>query len=104
MNQMKTQGGQTEINDKYKSERCRHFETHKNCALGDKCHFAHGDEELRKPGDQMNPEIIAKALKSQQWQNCNQQNNMRFMKTRGDPNPQGSMRGGMKPNGMGRGG
>ena len=51
MNQMKPQGGQTEINDKYKSERCRHFETHKNCALGDKCHFAHGDEELRKPGD-----------------------------------------------------
>ena len=40
-----------EINEKYKTERCRHYETHKNCILGDKCHFAHGDAELRKPED-----------------------------------------------------
>lgn len=59
MNFMKkpmSSGNLTDINDKYKTERCRHFETHKNCALGDKCHFAHGDKELRKPGDPLNPE------------------------------------------------
>jgi len=67
----------TEINEKYKTERCRHYETHKNCALGDKCHYAHGDEELRKPDQQMSTEEQALAMKSQQWQNCNQQN-MRF--------------------------
>ena len=57
----------SEVNDKYKTERCRHYETHKNCALGDKCHYAHGDIELRKPEDPMNPEEQTLAMKSQQW-------------------------------------
>jgi hypothetical protein len=54
-----------EINDKYKTQRCRHYESHKVCALGDKCHFAHEDHELRKPGDPINPEVMQLALKSQ---------------------------------------
>lgn len=60
-----------EINDKYKTQRCRHYESHKACALGDKCHFAHEDHELRKPGDPINPEMLQYAMKSQQYQNCN---------------------------------
>jgi hypothetical protein len=72
--QMNGGGNIHDVNDKYKTERCRHYETHKNCALGDKCHFAHGDKELRKLGDPMNPEQYQLALKSVQYQNCNQNN------------------------------
>ena len=57
------QGAQTpsqkkidQFNSKYKTERCRHFESHKNCLLKERCHFAHGDEELRKVGDILTPE------------------------------------------------
>jgi len=71
-----------EINEKYKTQRCRHYESHKICALGDKCHFAHEDQELRKPGDPINPEILHLAMKSQQYQNCNQQINQRFNKNK----------------------
>jgi hypothetical protein len=53
-----------ELNQKYKTERCRHYETHKNCLLKEKCHFAHGDEELRKPGDPFTPEQLILAQKS----------------------------------------
>jgi hypothetical protein len=48
--------GKPEINLKYKTEMCRHYEQQKHCLLGDKCHFAHGDAELRKPDDAIKPE------------------------------------------------
>lgn len=34
---------------KYKTVKCRHFEQSGSCSLGDKCSFAHGDQELRAP-------------------------------------------------------
>ena len=39
------------LNVKYKTSRCRHFEQHGNCQMAEKCHFAHGDEELRSVND-----------------------------------------------------
>ncbi len=33
----------------YKSRLCRFFEKQGKCNLGDKCRFAHGDQELRTP-------------------------------------------------------
>jgi len=38
------------INNKYKTMLCRHF-NNGNCSLGDKCHFAHGQQELRNSSD-----------------------------------------------------
>jgi hypothetical protein len=39
------------INLKYKTSRCRHFDQTGNCQLGERCHFAHGDAELRTIND-----------------------------------------------------
>jgi len=35
----------------YKTQLCSDFQKEFACARGDSCHFAHGEEELRKPGE-----------------------------------------------------
>ncbi|CAK67522.1 unnamed protein product (macronuclear) [Paramecium tetraurelia] len=47
-------------NQKYKTQLCRHFITNGNCALGARCQFAHGRQELRANanGFQPNSEFI----------------------------------------------
>lgn len=42
-------------NNKYKTVMCKHFEQNGQCYLGAKCHFAHGQEELRSPSDPLPP-------------------------------------------------
>ena len=37
----------------YKIAKCKNWEQDKTCRYGNKCTFAHGDEELRKPEDNM---------------------------------------------------
>lgn len=43
-------------NNKYKTVICKHFEQSGHCYLGDKCHFAHGQAELRKISDPLPPQ------------------------------------------------
>lgn len=45
-----------QINEKYKTELCRHYQNRGQCALVDRCHFAHGDVKLRKVGDALSAE------------------------------------------------
>jgi hypothetical protein len=40
----------------YKSVPCKYFENSQKCKYGDSCTFAHGKEELRKPGDPLPPQ------------------------------------------------
>jgi len=40
-----------DFNQKYKTLMCRHFEHQGRCDLADRCHFAHGKDELRKASD-----------------------------------------------------
>mmetsp|Transcript_56767 Transcript_56767/g.65044 ORF Transcript_56767/g.65044 Transcript_56767/m.65044 type:complete len:370 (+) Transcript_56767:46-1155(+) len=41
------------INNKYKTTICRHWEQTGNCQMASRCHFAHGKEELRSATDPM---------------------------------------------------
>jgi hypothetical protein len=42
---------QQQFNNLYKTQLCKHFMQTKHCHVGSKCHFAHGEHELRKPND-----------------------------------------------------
>ncbi|CAD8060600.1 unnamed protein product [Paramecium sonneborni] len=42
-------------NQKYKTQLCRHFITNGNCALGARCQFAHGRQELRANANGFQP-------------------------------------------------
>lgn len=66
--------------------------------LGAKCHFAHGDAELRKPEDPISMEQLKLALISVQWQNCNQGN-----RGRGGGMGRGGGRGNFRGNNNNRG-
>lgn len=39
------------FNNLYKTQLCKHFMQTGNCHVGSKCHFSHGEHELRKPND-----------------------------------------------------
>ena len=39
------------VNTKYKTQMCRHFEAQGICHLGERCHYAHGEKELRNAND-----------------------------------------------------
>lgn len=37
-----------QFNNLYKTQYCKHFQQTKHCHVGARCHFAHGEHELRK--------------------------------------------------------
>lgn len=43
--------GLPSLNNLYKTQLCKHFMQTKHCHVGAKCHFAHGENELRKKDD-----------------------------------------------------
>ena len=43
---------------KYKTMLCKHFTSPKGCSFGDKCQFAHGEEELKGINGIINPMMI----------------------------------------------
>lgn len=52
----------TQFNNLYKTQICKHFMQSKYCHVGAKCHFAHGEHELRKPEDVSNCFIFKHSL------------------------------------------
>ena len=42
---------QAAMNSLFKTSLCKHFEQTGKCAIGNKCHFAHGKHELRSKDD-----------------------------------------------------
>ena len=44
------------MNPKYKTSLCKHWTTTGNCSIGSRCHFAHGERELRNPNDVLGQE------------------------------------------------
>lgn len=46
----------------YKTSLCRYFSLQQICPLGENCHYAHGDHELRKASDPI-PETLKKKIK-----------------------------------------
>lgn len=40
-------------NTKYKTIMCRYIQSSKHCPLGNRCHFAHSKDEIRKKEDKL---------------------------------------------------
>lgn len=47
----------------YKTSLCRYYEQQQICPLGENCHYAHGEKEIRKASDPLPAEIKKKIKK-----------------------------------------
>lgn len=43
------------LNTKFKTSMCRFYEANEICQMGDRCHFAHGGDDLRRRNDVSHP-------------------------------------------------
>ena len=70
----------SEMNPKYKTKLCKHFNTPKGCSYGDKCQYTHGTNELKSndfnqgslaqiPIIQNNPQNVLINYKTQRCKN-----------------------------------
>jgi hypothetical protein len=66
------------INNKYKTTMCKHFEQTGFCPIGQKCHFAHGKAELRHISDPipLNPTMVKQVQSTPKPQQTVSSNNL----------------------------
>lgn len=43
----------------YKTQVCKYFEQEKQCHFGKNCSYAHGKDEMRKPYEELPPDVSA---------------------------------------------
>ncbi len=51
-----------QYNNRYKTQLCKHWQQIGNCHVGARCHFAHGEPELRKVDDALPFEVQMKMM------------------------------------------
>ncbi|CDW71209.1 zinc finger [Stylonychia lemnae] len=51
-----------QLNNLYKTQLCKHFQQTKQCHVGKRCHFAHGEHELRKREEPLPLEVTMRMM------------------------------------------
>ena len=51
-----------QYNNLYKTQLCKHFQQTNHCHVGSRCHFAHGEHEMRKREEPLPMEVQMKMM------------------------------------------
>ena len=56
------QQSRQQLNSLYKTQICKHFMNDKSCSKGNSCHFAHGENELRRKNEDLPVDVKYKMM------------------------------------------